>query len=31
MPSRAEKVRTQDGPFDMTVWLPEAGRTLPAG
>ena len=26
MSSRAEQVTTQDGPFDMTVWLPEAGR-----
>lgn len=26
MSSRVEKVTTGDGPFDMTVWLPEAGR-----
>jgi carboxymethylenebutenolidase len=26
MSSRVEQVTTGDGPFDMTVWLPEAGR-----
>lgn len=26
MSSRVEQVTTQDGQFDMTVWLPEAGR-----
>jgi carboxymethylenebutenolidase len=26
MTSRVEQVTTGDGPFDMTVWLPEAGR-----
>jgi len=26
MSSRVESVSTQDGPFDLTVWLPEAGH-----
>lgn len=26
MPLRTERVSTQDGPFEMTVWLPESGR-----